>query len=277
MNEPVVLITGASTGFGKATADHLASRGMRVFGTSRRAPSEPVPPEGKAVGDAGGVTMLNLDVRDDESARACVESVMAIAGRIDVLVNNAGYGLAGAFEETSLDEARAQLETNLLGAARMMQAVLPRMREAGAGRIINISSLAALVGVPFHPWYTASKFALSGLSDSVRLEVHRFGIQVCAVEPSDFATEGTQNRVWAKEKLEAYTPARDNAVAEMIRSEQSGPPPEGVAKLIERLIHEPRLRARYRVGNEAAWVPAAKALLPSSVFESLLRKNYKME
>ncbi|MCY1013953.1 SDR family NAD(P)-dependent oxidoreductase [Nannocystis pusilla] len=182
----VVLITGASSGFGEAAARLLAARGpCRVFGTSRRAAGHDTP---------GGVEMLPLDVRSDASVAACVDAVMQRAGRIDVLVNNAGYTLAGAVEETAIDEAKAQFDTNFFGMARMVRAVLPVMRAQGGGRIVNVSSLAGLVGVPFHAHYSASKFAVEGLSEGLRQEVRRFGIHVSLIEPGDFKTAGTAAR-----------------------------------------------------------------------------------
>ncbi|MFQ5457938.1 MAG: SDR family NAD(P)-dependent oxidoreductase, partial [Myxococcota bacterium] len=177
--DAVVLVTGASSGFGAAISALLSSRGLRVFGTSRRAGAE---------GTGGAVTMLPLDVRSDASVTACVAGVLARAGRVDALVNNAGYTFASAAEEASLEEAKAQFETNFFGAARMMRAVLPIMRRQESGRIVNVTSLAGLLGVPFHAYYSASKFALEGFSEGLRQEVRSFGIHVSCVEPGDFKT-----------------------------------------------------------------------------------------
>ena len=147
-----ILVTGASSGIGQATARLLAQRGFNVFGTARKPEST----------QSHGVTMVALDVRSDESVRACLAQVMTKAGRLDVLVNNAGYTVTGAAEETSVDEAKAQLETNFFGAVRMVNAVLPGMRAAGAGKVINISSLAGNTAIPYSAFYSASKFALEG-------------------------------------------------------------------------------------------------------------------
>ncbi|MCY1065034.1 SDR family NAD(P)-dependent oxidoreductase [Nannocystis sp. RBIL2] len=213
----VVLITGASSGFGEAAARLLAARGpYRVFGTSRRAAGDDT---------LGGAEMLPLDVRSDASVAACVDAVMQRAGRIDVLVNNAGYTLAGAVEETAIDEAKAQFDTNFFGMARMVRAVLPVMRAQGGGRIVNVSSLAGLVGVPFHAHDSASKFAIEGLSEGLRQEVRRFGIHVSLIEPGDFKTAGTAARERATGGLPAYAAARDRAIDIMARAEQSGPDP----------------------------------------------------
>src|SRR5437660_2901591 len=168
-----ILVTGASSGIGQSTARLLAERGFTVFGTARKPDSAKREP----------FTMLALDVRSDESVRACVAQVITKSGRLDVLVNNAGYAMMGAAEETSVEEAKAQFETNFFGIVRMVNAVLPGMRAAGAGKIINISSLAGNTAIPFSAFYSASKFALEGYSESLWYEVRPFGITVSLVEP----------------------------------------------------------------------------------------------
>jgi NAD(P)-dependent dehydrogenase (short-subunit alcohol dehydrogenase family) len=268
----VVLITGASSGFGQAAAGHLAARGWRVFGTSRGAAGDQ-----RAGEEREGITMLPLDVRSDESVAACVKEVMDRAGRIDALVNNAGYALGGAVEEISIDEAKAHFETNFWGAARMMRAVLPIMREQRAGRIVNVSSLAGLVGVPFHAYYSATKFAIEGLSEGLREEVRGFGIHVSLIEPGDFKTGGTAARERPAQPLAAYKQNADRAVEVMAKSEQSGPDPILFARLLERILNSPRPRLRYRLGSDAAWVPRIRAVIPESTFQWALRKNYQIE
>lgn len=268
-SSPTVLITGASSGFGEATAKLLAARGMRVFGTSRRAPAS-----GKQVAD--NFVIVQLDVRDPESVGRCVATVMEAGGRIDVLVNNAGYALAGAVEETSIEEAQAQFDTNFFGAMRMIQAVLPIMRAQGQGRIINITSLAGMIGVPFHTFYSASKFALEGLSEGLRHEAIGFGVHVTAIKPGDFKTEGTSSRVQAAQRLAAYANDRDRAVQIMAKAEQAGPDPERLAKLVARIINKRKPKARYRIGMDSAWVPRLRAILPEAFFEYAIRKNYRI-
>jgi len=275
MNEGgVVLITGASTGFGRATAKRLAGGGMRVFGTSRKAPSP-----GEVPADApepGSITMIRLDVQKDEDVRACVTAVVRRAGRIDALLNNAGYSLCGAVEESTMEEALHLFQTNYFGYIRMIREVLPVMRRQGGGRIINVGSLAGIVGVPFHAHYSATKFALEGLSEALRLEVRPFGVHVSLIVPSDFKTEGTEARVFPAEPVEAYLATRERAVEVMRESEQSGPGPEVFAKLVEKILTEPHPRLRYRVGGDAQWVPLAKTLLPSAAYEFAIRRNYRM-
>ena len=178
-NETVVLITGASSGFGKQLGLALIAKGYRVFGTSRNPGAcTPIP----------GLTMLSLDVRDDSSVAACVDSVFSQAGRLDVLVNNAGCVHEGPLEEMSLDELKDIFETNFFGAARMVNAVLPMMRERRGGHIINVGSAAGLMSMPFTGPYCASKYALEGYSESLRHELKPLGIHVSLVEPSFIKT-----------------------------------------------------------------------------------------
>lgn len=272
---PVVLVTGASTGFGRATAERLANAGMTVFGTSRRAPVPGELPRDRPA--RGTVTMVALDVRKDEDVRACVAGVMERAGRIDALINNAGYSLCGAVEENTLEEVKGLFETNFFGYVRMIREVLPMMRAQGGGRIINVGSLAGVVGVPFHTHYSATKFALEGLSEGLRMEVRRFGIHVSLIEPADFRTEGTAARVYPSAGLDAYAAVRDRAVKIMIQSEQGGPGPEAFAALVEKILKAKKPKLRYRVGADAQWVPLAKTLLPAAAYEAAIRGNYKLD
>jgi NAD(P)-dependent dehydrogenase (short-subunit alcohol dehydrogenase family) len=263
----VILVTGASSGFGAATSRLLARRGMTVFGTSRR----------PAAGSDLPFSMLTLDVRSEESVARCVDAVMAETGRIDALVNNAGYTLTGAAEETSMEEARAQFETNFFGAAAMTRAVLPIMRRQGGGRIINVTSLAGLLGVPFMAIYSASKFALEGWSEGLRQEVRRFGIHVSVIEPGDFKTGNTEATVRVSTPLEAYDPARNRATGIMAKNEQSGPDPSVMADCVARVLQARRPRLRYRVGMDARWVPRLRHLIPEALFEAALRKSYEID
>ena len=173
-HQRVVLITGASSGVGQATARLLAQQGRKVFGTSRAPTSaEPV----------GNLTMVALDVRSDASVAACVNAVSSQAGGADVLVNNAGYELGGALEEHSIDEAKAQFETNFFGIVRMTKAVLPLMRRQKEGQIVNISSLSGLAPIPFMGMYSASKWAVDGYTEALRMELKPLNIRVSQIEP----------------------------------------------------------------------------------------------
>jgi len=178
---PVVLITGASSGIGLAAAQILHARGARVWGASRRV-------------IAGEIPWIAMDVTDDEAVDAGVRKLIEKAGRIDALITCAGYGIAGAIEDTSSAEAQAQFATNFFGTFRAVRAVLPAMRAQEAGRIVLVGSIAGRIGVPFQGFYSASKFALEGFAESLRMEVKPFGIDVSLIEPGDFKTDFTAAR-----------------------------------------------------------------------------------
>lgn len=267
----VILITGASSGLGRACATHLARRGHRVFGTSRR------PPGAVAV---DGVAMVQIDVRDGESVRRGVGQVLERAGRLDVVVNNAGFGLVGAVEDTAIEEAKAQFETNYFGVLRVCRAVLPVMRAQGAGLIINISSIGGLIGVPFTGQYAASKFAIEGLSEVLRMEVRPFGLHVVLVEPGDFRTGFTAKRVRtvASQENPAYAGALARTLAVIERDETGGSDPQLVARLVERIVRARSPRPRYIVGSfDQKLAAGLKRILPGRLFEWIIRWHYQVE
>ena len=181
---PVVLITGASSGFGRAIAERLAKRGLRVFGTSRHPNSAGL-----------GYEMVAMDVDDDASVADGVAAVIQAAGRIDVVVNNAGVVMAGSIEDTTIEEAKQQIETNLFGVVRVTRAVIPQMRRQGGGKIINMSSIGGLISLPFQAFYCVSKFGVEAFTEALRMELRPFNIKVCCIEPGDFKTEMTDKRI----------------------------------------------------------------------------------
>jgi short-subunit dehydrogenase len=262
----MILVTGASSGIGQATARLLARRGLVVFGTARK-------PE---TGQSNGVTMVPLDVRSDESVRACVAQVIAQAGRIDVLVNNAGYSLTGAAEETSVDEAKAQLETNFFGVVRMVNAVLPGMRAAGAGKIINISSLAGSTAIPFSAFYSASKFAVEGYSEALWYEVRPLGIHVSLVEPGFVNTPIGEASPVAARPLDAYADTRARMLKAFGHALQGGIPPEQVAQRVLQIVESADPGLRYRVGAQATWLPRVRSVVPWRVYAAGVRKTFAM-
>src|SRR5438477_4915654 len=209
--EQVAVVTGASSGIGEAAAHELVGAGFTVYGTSRKA----------TVGEErDGVVFVPLDVTDDASVAAAVREVLARSGRIDVLVNNAGLGIAGAAEESSIEQARALFDTNLFGAIRPTRAVLPHMREQGSGRVINVSSVLGLVPAPFGALYAATKHAIEGYSESVDHEVREYGIRVLLVEPAYTRTSFDANAILADEPLPFYERRRevqDVVLAEAIK------------------------------------------------------------
>lgn len=261
----VVLVTGGSSGLGAAVVARLTADGHRVFGTSRR------PAEGSG--------LLPLDVTSDDSVADCVEAVVADAGRIDVLVSNAGYGIAGAVEDTTIAEARAQLETNFFGAVRVTQAVLPVMRAQGSGRIITVTSFAALQSLPYQPFYSASKWALEGFGEALRLELRGSGIDACTILPGDFRTGFTEERVLT---TDAHSPEHGDRLAAVLaiyeRDENAGADPAKVGALVSRLVTVPRLRPRYLVGKPSQRLAVSlKRVLPASVFEWAFRRTYSLD
>lgn len=263
----VVLVTGASSGIGRCCAAELASRGHRVYGASRTAVS------------ATGVLPLRMDVSEDGSVSAGVAELLDREGRLDAVVNNAGIGIAGAMEDTSIEEARHLFEVNLWGALRVIRAALPAMRKARSGLIVNVSSIAGLVAIPYQGAYTASKFALEGLTEALRLEVRQFGIRVVLVEPGDCRTEFTQRRRSTSASIEnaTYRGPLERSVARMACDEQTGASPGAVARVIARLIDSPDPRLRYTTGPAAqcaaVWV---KRLAPYALLERILRRYYEI-
>jgi short-subunit dehydrogenase len=272
-SKKVVLITGASAGFGRASAEHLAALGHRVYGTSRRAQF----PE--STGSSSSVQMLPMDVCDDDSVDRAVRFVHEREGRIDVVVNNAGVGLAGAVENTSVDEAKALFDTNFFGALRVCRAALPILREQRSGLIVNISSLGGLVTIPFQGFYSASKYALESMSDAMRMELRAFGVDVVLLEPGDFKTGFTESRIFAAEAGDGsvYQESCQRAVAVMEHDEQNGADPKQLAELLEKIISSPAPGNRYPVGALGQrWAVAARRFIPSALMDRALRAIYKV-
>jgi NAD(P)-dependent dehydrogenase (short-subunit alcohol dehydrogenase family) len=266
-NRRVVLVTGASSGIGLACATHLAGRGFRVYGTSRRA----------AAGSPGDVTMLTADVTDDRSVEQAIATVLDREGRLDIVVNNAGMGIAGPVESTSIEQAKGQFEVNFFGAFRVCRAVLPAMRRQRSGYIINIGSIGGLLAIPYQSMYSASKFALEGLSEALRMEVRPFGIRVVIIEPGDHKTGLTENRQFTEISIatDAYGPSFEAALLKTAHDEQSGPGPEQIARLLYRIVNQRHPRLRYTIGpipqRAAVWL---KRLMPYSILEYTMRTYY---
>jgi NAD(P)-dependent dehydrogenase (short-subunit alcohol dehydrogenase family) len=259
----VVLITGASSGIGRATARLFADKGFRVFGTSRRRRA-----------DEHGVQMLRLDVSSPDSVEECVGDVLARAGHIDVLVNNAGVMLEGFAEETAPDEAETVFDVNFFGAVRVNNAVLPGMRSRGEGRIINIGSLAAWVGEPGEGFYAASKAALARYTEALRHEVRHCGIDVCLVEPGAFRTNVLQASSTTETTIADYDGLRERARRTLRESLRNGDDPTAAASLIYKIAQARSPLPRYGVGREARWTPPLRVLLPQRLFDYLVRRGY---
>ena len=266
--EKVALVTGASSGIGRATAALLAGQGFRVFGTMRN-------PNGKN-GRLRNVEVLPLDVRDEESVRLCLQTVLRLAGRVDALVNNAGYTLIGSSEETSVEEAKELFDTNFFGVLRMSRAVLPVMREQGTGRIANIGSVVGFLPAPYQGIYAASKHALEGYSESLDHEVRQFGIRVSVIEPGFTRTDIAANGQLVSQPLATYASERDHVVAAVRESIAKGEEPSRVALVVLEALTVPSPRHRYLAGRNAKFVSRLRKFAPPSIFDKGLRKQFKL-
>jgi NAD(P)-dependent dehydrogenase (short-subunit alcohol dehydrogenase family) len=273
-----VLVTGCSSGIGRATAERLARSGWTVYASARRLDSI-------AELGAAGCRLLELDVTDEGSRQAAVEAVEAAEGAVGALVNNAGYSLSGALETVPLDEARRQLETNVLGLVRLSQLVLPGMRAQGWGRIVNLSSMGGRLTFPGGGWYHASKHAVEALSDALRFEVEGFGVDVVVIEPglirTGFADAAVGTIADRSEDPEgpydafnqgvaaATAGAYRNAIARTL-----GGGPDTVARAIERALSARRPRTRYRVTGSARLFIGLRRLLPDRLWDALVARTF---
>ncbi len=266
----VVLVTGGSSGIGEAIATHLSSNSSyKVYATSRKAD------HGTA---KGKVTFIKLDVTSTTSATEAINWLMATEGRIDILINNAGIGFAGPLEHTTKEELHAVMNTNVYGILDLCRLVAPHMRKQGSGRILNVSSLAGRFGLPFRGVYSATKFALEGLTESLSQELQQFGIWVSLIEPGDFATSISDNRettviptdsVYATQFKETYE-AINKEVAKSLS-------PQVMALAVEKMLKANKPKLRYVVSTPfQQFTLTLKAILPGRFFEKLLMNHYKI-
>ena len=266
-----VLITGASSGIGRASALYLADKGYRVAATSRSLGRlDGLRRDAERIGD---IHCVELDVDSDRSVSAAAESVTEVYGGIDVLVNNAGYGLWGPVQSFSLEELESQFQTNFFGAFRMIKAVLPSMSEQGSGTIINVSSVEGRIVTPFSGGYAASKFALEGLSEAMRYELWPQGIRVAVVEPGLFATDFHDSQVEAADAESPslpYGPVIARYRERRGKYDRFAKDPVRVARVIHKIIRSRRPRFRYPVGAEATIGVLAAQLMPERLYQALL-------
>ena len=271
----VILVTGASSGIGFDAAEALARQGHRVYAAARRVERmEPL--------KAFGVVPLRMDVTDEASMEAGVKTILETEGRIDALVNNAGYGYFGAIENVPLEEARRQLEVNVFGLARLCQLVLPSMRAQGRGRIVNISSVAGKAVLYFGGWYHVSKFSVEALSDALRMELKPFGIDVSMIEPggiktnwgiiaADHLAESSKDTPYEAEGLRESETMRKAYSMRLLSN------PSVVTRAISKAVNSRYPRARYRVGFGAGTLVFLHTLLPSRWWDALFRLGGKIK
>ena len=263
----VVFITGISSGFGLETARLLAEEGHCVYGTVRRQ-VEPLP----------NVHYFTLDVRDRKAVEEAVSQIVEKEGRIDVLVNNAGMGIGGPLEFATEDEIRLQMDTNFMGLVHCVDAVLPHMRKQGSGKIIALSSIGGLMGLPFQGFYSASKFAIEGYCEALRLETKALGIKVVVLRPGDFSTgfTGSRKKVDDEAALQAY-PLYREAIQKVEHDERGGLQPVVLAQKISKIIAKRRPRNGYVVASmEQRLSVTLKRILPARWFDRILGSYYKL-
>lgn len=269
----VVFITGASSGMGKVTARVLAQEGYIVYAAARRT---------EKMDDlrAAGVIPIQMDVTDEASMVNGVQYIINAQGRIDVLVNNAGFGSYGAIEDVDMNDARYQLEVNVFGAARLAQLVLPYMRQQRQGRIINISSIGGKFAMPLGGWYHASKFALEALSDSMRNEVKQFGINVVVIEPGGVQSEWGGIATDHLQKVSGgtvYRPLVDGFMKLAAGAENKGADPMVIVKLIRQAIEAKKPKTRYSGGYMAGVILFMRKIFSDKMLDSILMSQYKLK
>ncbi|WP_404927760.1 oxidoreductase [Mesorhizobium sp. ORM16] len=260
------IVTGASSGIGRASAEALARAGFTVFGTSRKISGQ----------GSDGISMLVCDVTDDASVATLVSDVLARTGRIDLLVNNAGIGLLGGAEESSVSQSKALFDVNLFGVMRMINAVLPSMRRRGEGRIVNIGSILGLVPAPYSAHYSAVKHALEGYSESLDHEVRAFNIRVSVIEPAFVRTVFDQNGLEPDSVMKEYDQARAGIDALLRDVMPKADPPEAVANVVLRAATDKRQRRRYTAGKTARLVSTLRRFAPAATFDKTLRKQFRL-
>ena len=265
-NSPIAIVTGATAGIGLATANLLKNEGYTVYGTSRRPQSE----------SQNGITMLACDVTSDESVSSVIEEVLRRSGRIDVLVNNAGFGLIAGAEESSIEQAKSIFEVNVFGVMRMTNHVLPVMRQQERGRVINISSVVGFLPAPYYAIYGATKHAIGGYSQTLDHEVRGFGVRVISIEPAFTRTSFETNLVAPDRPLAIYESARQSMIDTSRQQVENGDEPEVVAQVVLRAAQALKPRLRYPAGPAARQLALMRRIVPEGIFNRILRKQFKL-
>jgi NAD(P)-dependent dehydrogenase (short-subunit alcohol dehydrogenase family) len=264
-----ILITGASSGIGKACAEYLAAKGLTVYGTSRKESTT-----------SGKIRMLQMDVTDKLSVKKAIDIIVAEQGHIDVVINNAGMGIGGALELATSEEIKLQMDTNFMGMVNVCTAAIPHLRQSGGGKIINLSSLGGVMGIPFQGFYSASKFAIEGYSEALSLELHPFHIKIVLIEPGDFSTGFTSSRIISESTKNSTFYAKQFAktMAIIEKEENGGSNPVKIAKLMYHIVRARHPKFRYKTGNLLQTNFArVKQFIPARTYQSLLRFFYSMQ
>jgi len=266
----VVIITGASAGMGATTAKYLSDRGYRVYGASRRAET------GR---EKDGFTELKMDVTDETSVQHAIQFVIEKEGKIDALVNNAGLGLIGSMEDTSDAEAKALFETNVFGLINASRAVLPHMRKSQSGHIINISSIAGKMGLPYRGIYSATKAAVLMITEAMSSEVRQFGIHVCSILPGDFKTSINENRNVVQNASGSVYADTTHKLNKLVSEEvQHSGDPEVIAQKVEQILRSAKPKMHYMVGRPIQKLSTVlHYLLPGRWYERILMNHYKIK
>ena len=265
--QPVVLVTGVSSGIGRAVANAFAAKGFEVFGTSRNpSGTEPVP----------GVELVQLDVTDAASVTRAVSTVVQRAGRIDILVNNAGVGVIGAAEESSVAQAQQLFDTNFFGLVRLTREVLPQLRAQRSGRIINIGSVLGLFPAPYGALYSASKHAVEGYSESLDHETREFGVRVSVVEPAYTSTSFEANAADADSPIDSYATTREHVRRVLTEAVRAGDDPTVVAQVVLKAATSRTPKLRYPAGPMARRLSLLRKFAPASLLDKGIRKANKL-
>jgi NAD(P)-dependent dehydrogenase (short-subunit alcohol dehydrogenase family) len=263
----VTLVTGASTGIGREIAQLLAERGARVFGTARDPrTAKPIP----------GVEIVRLDVTNDASVTEAIKGIVQKAGPIQNLVNNAGYAAVGALEETTIEEAKEQFETNFFGVLRVTNAVLPEMRANQSGRIVNISSVVGFVPAPYWGMYAASKHAVEGYTETLDHEVRRFGVRALLVEPAYTKSQISGNAKFPRNQIPVYAEEKKRLIAFADRAVEQGDDPRLVAEAVWTALTARSPKLRYPVGQGVS-LSLLRRFVPAGMFDRSLRKQFQLD
>ena len=263
----IILITGISSGFGKAISELLATKGETVYGISRK----------QTENLEGSIKVLQADVTDVNSVQKAISTLLNKEGHIDLLINNAGMGISGSIEDSSHEAIHLQMSTNFMGYVNMIQAVLPSMRKQGNGTIVNISSIGGLMGLPYQGFYAASKFAVEGMSESLRMELIPFHIKVIVIQPGDFYTSFTANRkpVITETNNSDYSAQFQKTLSLIEKDEKGGLKPEYLARKLSKILKKKNPCHSYIVATlEQKFAVVLKRILPGSVFSSILSSHY---